>query len=157
MQPVTLVHDLQNHDEITYQLVELEHRKDETFTVGGEKVTGKRAARADAAARCARRRPATPPRTTSSTGRRRTAWPPRSPASSPPALGVRDPYHATPEQVEQIRRGHLLLAAANALQPGVFSLSSWDLVGALPIPEEAVKRPDGRTATTAGSTAAAWT
>src|SRR5581483_5597694 len=54
------------------------------------------------------------------------------------ALEVRDPYQATPEQVEQIRRGHLLLALANAMQPGVFSLSSWDVVGALPIPEASV-------------------
>jgi trehalose synthase len=53
-------------------------------------------------------------------------------------LGIRDPYHATPEQREQIKQAHLLLAAANALQPGVFSLSAWDLVGALPIPEAAV-------------------
>src|SRR5262245_46536461 len=41
VEPIALVHDLQNHDEITYQLVELEHRKDETFTLRGEKVTGK--------------------------------------------------------------------------------------------------------------------
>jgi maltose alpha-D-glucosyltransferase/alpha-amylase len=56
-----------------------------------------------------------------------------------PALEVKDPYAATPEQVKQIARGHLLLAAANALQPGVFGVSSWDLVGALPVPLEAVK------------------
>src|SRR5262249_49105524 len=49
-----------------------------------------------------------------------------------------DPYHATDAEREQIRRGHVLLAWANAMQPGVFSLSSWDLVGALPIPEQAV-------------------
>jgi maltose alpha-D-glucosyltransferase/alpha-amylase len=51
-----------------------------------------------------------------------------------PALGVKDPYSATPEQVREVARGHLLLAAANALQPGVFGVSSWDLVGALPVP-----------------------
>src|SRR4030095_283313 len=56
-----------------------------------------------------------------------------------PALGIKDPYAATPDQVKQIARGHLLLAAANALQPGVFGVSSWDLVGALPIPLDAVK------------------
>src|SRR5207249_9970392 len=56
-----------------------------------------------------------------------------------PALGVRDPYAATPEQVKLVARGHLLLAAANALQPGVFGVSSWDLVGALPVPLEGVK------------------
>src|SRR5215218_7383888 len=31
-----------------------------------------------------------------------------------PALGVKDPYAATPDQVKQIARGHLLLAGANA-------------------------------------------
>ena len=35
---------------------------------------------------------------------------------------------------ERVRRAHLLLAMFNALQPGVFALSGWDLVGALPIP-----------------------
>src|SRR5205085_12473777 len=39
--PLGLVHDLQNHDEITYQLVELKERENETFTVNGKKTTGK--------------------------------------------------------------------------------------------------------------------
>ena len=49
------------------------------------------------------------------------------------ALDIPDPYAATPEQVEAVLRGHLLLAAFNALRPGVFSLSGRDLVGALPL------------------------
>src|SRR5262249_52813272 len=56
-----------------------------------------------------------------------------------PALGVRDPYSAGREQVKRIVRGHLLLAAAHALPPGGVGVSSWDLVGALPVPLEAVK------------------
>ena len=51
---------------------------------------------------------------------------------------IRDPYNASRGEREQIKKPHLLLAAANAMQPGVFSLSSWDLVGALPIPEKSV-------------------
>ena len=54
------------------------------------------------------------------------------------ALEIRDPYNASHDEREQIKKAHLLLAAANAMQPGVFSLSSWDLVGALPIPEKSV-------------------
>jgi trehalose synthase len=46
-------------------------------------------------------------------------------------VGVRDLDAVTDEQVEQIRRAHLLLAAYNALQPGVFALSGWDLAGIL--------------------------
>ena len=56
------------------------------------------------------------------------------------SLRIRDPYRATAEQIKEIRKAHLLLASANAMQPGVFSLSSWDLVGALPVPKEAVKK-----------------
>ena len=38
-----------------------------------------------------------------------------------------------------IQRAHLLLAMYNAMQPGVFALSGWDLVGALTLPAESVK------------------
>ncbi|MFZ1767807.1 MAG: maltose alpha-D-glucosyltransferase, partial [Caldilinea sp.] len=41
-------------------------------------------------------------------------------------------------QVAAIQRAHLLLAMYNALQPGVFALSGWDLVGALTLPAAAV-------------------
>src|SRR6185369_10682114 len=40
VQPISLVHDLQNHDEITYQLTELDGRGDELFTINGEQVHG---------------------------------------------------------------------------------------------------------------------
>src|SRR5262249_5138038 len=131
-QPVAFVHDLQNHDEITYQLVEPEHRKDKTFEVNGKKMTGKElregmlkllgGKQAGKAAPYSRLyRPERDGVATTFTG------------FIAPALGVRDPYRATKEDVRLIQKGHLLLAAANALIPGVFSLSSWDLVGALPI------------------------
>src|SRR6185503_13565821 len=38
-----------------------------------------------------------------------------------------------------IERAHVLLALFNAMQPGVFALSGWDLVGALTLPAESVK------------------
>ena len=50
------------------------------------------------------------------------------------ALGIRDLDQLTEEQKQQIQRVHLLLAMYNAFQPGVFALSGWDLVGALPLP-----------------------
>jgi trehalose synthase len=137
VQPGTLVHDLQNHDEITYQLVELDYREDETLTLNGEKLTGKQLKermlaemRAKAAGEAAPHnklyRPEKDGVATTFAG------------FVAAALGVRDPYQATPEQIQQIKQGHLLVAAANALQPGVFSLSAWDLVGALPVPQGAV-------------------
>ncbi|WP_172121827.1 MULTISPECIES: maltose alpha-D-glucosyltransferase [unclassified Devosia] len=54
------------------------------------------------------------------------------------ALGIRDLGAITPEQKELIKRIHLLLVMYNAYQPGVFALSGWDLVGALPLPAESV-------------------
>jgi hypothetical protein len=50
------------------------------------------------------------------------------------ALGAKKLADAAPLKAD-IQRGHLLLAAFNALQPGVFALSGWDLVGALPVEE----------------------
>jgi trehalose synthase len=133
----TLVHDLQNHDEITYQLVELDHRKGQTFPTRDGPLTGPqlkermlREMRAGAAGAAGPRnklyRPEQDGLATTFAG------------FAAAALGVRDPSASTAEQREQIKRAHLLLAAANAMRPGVFSLSSWDLVGALPLPEGAV-------------------
>jgi maltose alpha-D-glucosyltransferase/alpha-amylase len=137
--PLSLVHDLQNHDEITYQLVELKHRGDETFTINGEEITGnelretmldqmRRLAAGEAAPHNRLYRPEKDGLATTFA------------AFVAAGLKIRDPYQATADQRQQIRRGHLLLTMANAMQPGVFSLSSWDLVGALPVAEKAVRK-----------------
>jgi maltose alpha-D-glucosyltransferase/alpha-amylase len=134
---VSLVHDLQNHDEITYQLVEFNHRADERFTLHNKPQTG-REIREEILATMRREaagakapynllyRPQKDGLATTFAG------------FIAASLGIRDPYHATPEQVDQIKRAHLLLTMASAMQPGVFSLSSWDLVGALPLPAQSV-------------------
>ena len=49
-------------------------------------------------------------------------------------LGIRDISTLKAADVEKIKRLHLLLAFYNAMQPGVFALSGWDLVGALTLP-----------------------
>lgn len=132
-----LVHDLQNHDEITYQLVELDARKDELLDYGGQKIKGKdlrekvldemrQKAAGEAAPYTKLYRPTKDGVATTFA------------AFLAASVGVRDLDQITPEQTKQIRKGHLLLTMANAMQPGVFSLSSWDLVGALNIPEESV-------------------
>jgi trehalose synthase len=132
-----LIHDLQNHDEITYQLVDLGSRETETFTLAGQRVTGKEL-RLQMLAQMQSRiggeraqynklyRPEKDGVATTFAG------------FASAALGVGDPYQARAEDVTRIRRAHLLLAHANAMQPGVFALSSWDLVGALPLPESTV-------------------
>jgi trehalose synthase len=42
------------------------------------------------------------------------------------------------DDIDRIRRAHLLLAMFNALQPGVFALSGWDLCGMLTLPPSEV-------------------
>ena len=56
------------------------------------------------------------------------------------ALGIRDLRALEPAQVERIKHLHLLLAFYNAMQPGVFAVSGWDLVGALTLPADAVRQ-----------------
>lgn len=48
-------------------------------------------------------------------------------------LRISDLQQLTEEQKALIQRIHLLLVMYNAFQPGVFALSGWDLVGALPL------------------------
>ncbi|MGI4857095.1 MAG: maltose alpha-D-glucosyltransferase [Janthinobacterium lividum] len=55
------------------------------------------------------------------------------------ALGIRDLDTVSDTDIARIQQLHLLLAMFNALQPGVFALSGWDLVGALPLPAETVE------------------
>jgi trehalose synthase len=135
VQAGTLIHDLQNHDEITFQLFELGSHDD--FDFEGQKLNGKqlkdqilndmrKSVAGDAAPFNKLYRPVQDGVATTFAG------------FIAPALGVKDPYHATADQKALIQRGHLLVAHANAMQPGVFAVSAWDLVGALPIPAESV-------------------
>ena len=55
------------------------------------------------------------------------------------ALGIRDLSTITDADIQQIQHIHLLLVMYNAMQPGVFALSGWDLVGALTLPAEQVQ------------------
>ncbi|MCL6305566.1 maltose alpha-D-glucosyltransferase [Pseudomonas syringae] len=54
------------------------------------------------------------------------------------ALGIRDLSTITDADIQQIQHIHLLLVMYNAMQPGVFALSGWDLVGALTLPADQV-------------------
>lgn len=137
VQPIGLVHDLQNHDEITYQLVPLEHLGDKVLNYKGGTITARELreqtlnqmrskAAGEAAPYNLLYRPSKDGLATTYAG------------FVAAALGIHDLNQITPEQVKEIRRGHLLIAFANAMQPGVFSLSSWDLVGALPLPRQSV-------------------
>lgn len=137
VQPVSLVHALQNHDELTHELVHFwTIHKADRYTYHGadvsglelreqviaelrEKVVGKHA-------------PYNLPFTENGIA---------STLASVIAaiLGYSDIYNLTDKQVEQVKKLHVLFAMFNAWQPGVFALSGWDLVGALTINPEEIK------------------
>src|SRR5690606_37568811 len=129
VQSKNLVHDLQNHDEITFQMFELGDHGDFEFEGetrdGGEmkeQILEEMRSTVGAMPYTHLYRPGEDGVATTCAG------------FIAPALGIDDPYDASSEEVDLIRRGHLLVAHANAMIPGVFSFSSWDAVGALPIP-----------------------
>jgi trehalose synthase len=135
VQAGTLIHDLQNHDEITFQLFELGSHDD--FQFEGLDLNGKQLK--ENILQVMRTRVAGPAAPYNMLYRPEQDGVATTFAGFiAPALGVNDPYNATPEQVALIQRGHLLVAHANAMIPGVFAISAWDLVGALPLPQESV-------------------
>ncbi len=139
--PAALVHGLQNHDELTLELVHLwtAHADDE-FSLGGRTLTGSQLRDEVRETMYARLTgPAAPYNLRFVTNG--VACTTASIAAA--ALGITDIGRLGRDEVEAIRGAHLALAMANALQPGVFALSGWDIVGALPLPREAVAQFTG--------------
>lgn len=134
--PASLIHALQNHDELTLELVHFwMGHPDEVFTLGGREWTGAELRRHIRAVMYERLTGENAPynlRFVENGVACTTA------SVIAAALGIRDLGDLTDGQRRQIQRVHLLLVMYNAFQPGVFALSGWDLVGALPLPAEAV-------------------
>src|SRR3954447_24319772 len=138
LQPLRLVHDLQNHDEITYQLVSLDALGDEKVEYHDHSIAAKKLReqildemRDKAAGNVA---PYNFLYRTTKDGVATTYA-----GFIAAALGIQDVEHITESEQAEIKRGHLLMAFANAMQPGIFCLSSWDLVGALPLPRSDIE------------------
>ena len=129
LQPVSLVHALQNHDELTYELVHFDGaHPDDLFPFRGAELTGAALARLVRAELTQRLTgPAAPYNAVFTTNGISSTTVTVVTAS----LGYRDIRNLTGEQIENVTRAHLLLAMFNAWQPGVFALSGWDLCGAL--------------------------
>ena len=136
VEAVSLVHALQNHDEMTYELVHFAtlHAGD-TFTfrrapiLGGELAVLIRAELTQAL--------------TGDNAPYNATFTTNGIASTTASiiaasLGLRDLAALSPQDIEAIKRAHVLLAMYNAWQPGVFALSGWDLVGALPVDRKQV-------------------
>jgi trehalose synthase len=137
VEPAYLIHALQNHDELTLELVHFWtlHAGDR-FTLDGEELSGLELRERVRSVMYNRisgdNAPYNLPFVTNG-----VACTMASVAAA--ALNIRDVSDLSAEQVGQIQRLHLLLAIYNAFQPGVFALSGWDLVGALPLAQDLVR------------------
>jgi len=133
--PAGLVHALQNHDELTMELVHFAAHPTETFPYHGTRLSG-----ADLRTRIHREMfsvltgERAPFNLQAGDGIACTTT-----SLIAAALGIRDITKLTRTDSRNITRAHTLIAAFNALQPGVFALSGWDLVGALTLPAESVQ------------------
>ena len=149
LQPVRLSHALQNHDEMTYELRHFTTvHKDDTFDFRRSELTGREIAvkiRGELIERLTG--PAGPYNATFTTNGIAS----RTATIITAALGYMDVTKLAQAQVEKIKQAHLLLAMFNALQPGVFALSGWDLCGMPTLDQSKVSRWVGP-ATPAGST-----
>ena len=129
--PASLIHALQNHDELTLELVHFwtKHAND-SFTFEGQVWPG--------ALLREHLRDVMYSRLTGDAAPYNLRFVANGVACTTisvitAALGIRDLDNLTDEQKALIQRVHLLLVMYNAYQPGVFALSGWDLVGALPL------------------------
>ena len=133
----SLVHALQNHDELTYELVHFatKHAHD-TYTLGGVERPGAELAE--------QIRQTMRDRLTGDAGPYNATFVQNGIACTTTSvitatLGITDLSDISPEDTGRIMDAHLLLCLYNAWQPGVFALSGWDLVGALPLERSQVR------------------
>lgn len=138
LQPIRLVHALQNHDEMTYELVHFAVRhKDDIFGFRGAELTGGELA--------VLIRNELIERLTGEAAPYNAIFTTNGIASTiativAAALGYTDLTNLSQAQIEKIKQAHLLLAMFNAWQPGVFALSGWDLCGMLTLERSKVSR-----------------
>jgi trehalose synthase len=134
--PASLVHALQNHDELTLELVHFWtlHAEDR-YTFQGEEMSGLELRER---VRSIMYNHLSGPNASYNLPFVTNGVACTMASVAAAALGIRDLDRLTEQQVQQIQQLHLLLAMYNAFQPGVFALSGWDLVGALPVAHDRV-------------------
>lgn len=134
--PASLVHALQNHDELTCELVHFwTVHKDDEYEFRGKTLRGselRELIRRELYESLTGEQAAYNLRFTQNGIACTTA------SFIAACLGFRDTGNLSGAQIGQIKQAHLLLSMFNALQPGVFALSGWDLVGSLTLPPESV-------------------
>ncbi len=131
--PASLVHALQNHDELTYELIHFRRRHaTDVFAFGGTELSG---------LQLAERIQADLTGSLVSDGGFNMVFTTNGIACTTvsviaAAMGLRPDDELSALDVERIRAAHLLLAMFNGLQPGVLALSGWDITGMLTLEAE---------------------
>ncbi|MFV0458706.1 MAG: maltose alpha-D-glucosyltransferase [Actinomycetales bacterium] len=134
--PASLVHALQNHDELTYELVHWATlHADERYLFRGAMRRG-----GDIAVRV---RQDMLDGITGEEHPYNKVFTTNGIASTcatviAGALGVHDLAEIDDDLARKIKQAHLVFVAFNALQPGVFALSGWDLMGMLTVDESQI-------------------
>ena len=134
--PASLVHAMQNHDELTYELLHWSAgHADDLFPYRGGEITGRELGDAVRGDMCRHLTGDAAPYNLVFTTNGIACTTATVIAA---ALGITDLSTIDEAATVRIRTAHLLLAMYNALQPGVFALSGWDLCGMLTLPPSAV-------------------
>lgn len=133
--PGRFIHALQNHDEINMNQAQFNINPDNTYAYKGKQMTGSEiregVLKADFEKLTGKNAPYN---TANATGPTTTMV-----GFVAAALGIKDIYKMTDAEKESVKKAHRLLTFFTAMQPGVFAVSGWDLVGALPLKPEQVK------------------
>jgi trehalose synthase len=134
--PASLVHAMQNHDELTYELLHWSNgHRDDVFPYHGGELTGGELGDTVRRDMCRHLTGDAAPYNLVFTTNGIACTTATVIAA---ALGITDLSTIDEAATTRIRSAHLLLAMYNALQPGVFALSGWDLCGMLTLPPDAV-------------------
>ena len=134
--PASLIHGLQNHDELTTELVHFwTLHANESFTYQGQTLPGnilREHIREEMYELLSGERAPYNLRFVTNGISCTTV------SIITAALGIRDLSKISSADIEKIKKVHLLLAMYNAMQPGVFAVSGWDLAGLLPLDPDQV-------------------
>jgi len=137
VKPISLVHALQNHDDLTYELVHLwtVHKNDD-YTFKGKLIKGlelRDIIRTElASSLTGDNAPYNALFTTNGIACTTTSLIAAS-------LGVNNLDNIDSHTINLIKKIHILLVMFNGLQPGVLALSGWDLCGSLTLDKDQVK------------------
>ncbi|MGD2169740.1 MAG: alpha-amylase family glycosyl hydrolase [Chlamydiota bacterium] len=134
LQPIQFIHALQNHDEINLELIQFSHDRQKYFFQGKE-YNGfdlKKEILNDLSQKLLKNNEYT---CSIESGPCTTIV-----GLCAASLGINDVYNMAEKEIEKVKKAHLTLAFFNAMQPGVFAISGWDLIGALPLQEQQISQ-----------------